>query len=143
MSRCTLFQLDEDRTVRKRKLKRALVVVTVLAATALYAVAPVSYAACAAMALSPAPANCQLQMEMDHGAATQASVKCLALLHGLDANSASQPSALTNPQFHFVALVPPPSVLAAPVFVPRLRLTKPPPLRSPVPLTIRYSVFLK
>lgn len=127
----------------KRKFKRILVVVTVLAATALYAVAPVSYAACTAMALGPAPAHYQVQMGAEHDASMQMSVKCLVLLHGLDAIGASQSDTLTSPQFHFVALAPPPTVLTAPVFVPRLRLTKPPPLRSPVPLTIRYSVFLK
>lgn len=129
--------------VQKSKFERALAAVTVLAAVTLSAAAPASYAACVAMAIRPASLDCQTQSEYARSSSMQMRMDCLAQLHGLDACVASQPAVLTSPLFHFVALTPPPPVLTAPVFVPRLRLTKPPPLRSPVPLTIRYSVFLK
>ena len=137
-----MLRLDEEPTVAKRKFKRGLVAVAVLAATALYALAPISYAACAAMALSPAPANCQLQMQMDHGISTQMSAKCLPLLHGLDASGASQSDTLPSPQFHFVAMTASPTV-SAPVIVqsPLVKKARTPPTH--VPLIIRYGVFLK
>lgn len=127
----------------KPKFKRALIAVSVLAAAALSAAAPASYAACVAMAVRPTSSDCQTQSEYARSSSMQMRMDCLAQLHGLDACVASQPAALASPLFHFVALAPPPPVLTAPVFVPRLRLIKPPPLRSAIPITIRYSVFLK
>lgn len=142
MSRCILLRFNSDRTVAKRKFKRALAAITVLAASALYALAPVSYAACAAMALGPSPPHCQTQAGGEHGASTQVSVKCLALLHGLDASSASRSDALTSPQFHFVALAASPVASASAIVPPpNVKKARPPPTH--VPLIIRYAVFLK
>lgn len=129
--------------VLKPKFKRVFAAVTVLLAAALSAAAPASYAACVAMATRPAASNCPMQSEHAPSSSMQMRMDCLAQLHSLNSCVASQSSAVSGPVFHFVALALPPPLVIAPAFFPRLRLTKPPPLFSRVPLTIRYSVFLK
>lgn len=129
--------------VQRLKIKRALVGIALLAGAALSAAAPVSYAACVVMATRPAAARCQTLMQSTSSASKQMRLECLAQLHNLNACMAIEPSAVTAPTFHFVALAPTPQIARAPVATARLRLTRPPPLIFSVPINIRFSVFLK
>lgn len=147
VSRCADAQPHCSRgrvlSVLKPKFKRALVALTVLTVAAWTTLAPASYAACVAVPLKPAPSLCQTQAPVTSGSSMSMPMNCLAQLHGLDACVISQPSTIANPLFHFVALAPPPPSLFAPAFVPPPRFHKHPPPISPVPLTIRYGIFLK
>ena len=123
----------------KTKLNRALMVITVVALAALSSTVSAN---CAAMAARALPSTCPAEARMAGGGASMP-IDCMLQMHGYDTYIPIPSASRITPPVTFIALAAATSILRP---LPRVLLPSVdahPPPADPVPLAIRYSVFLK